>query len=60
MTTDQEIYLARAATAQARIDADRAAGRGATRLDLYRLELNHGLAAAALLASLTATGADPR
>jgi hypothetical protein len=60
MTTDLEIYQARAAQARARIAADQAAGRGATRLDLYRLELNEGLAGAAILAELMADGPDPR
>lgn len=41
--TNAEIYHQRMSEAQARIDADRAAGRGATRLDLYRLDLNRGL-----------------
>ena len=54
MTTDQEIYLARAAQARARIDQDLALGWGPTRLDLYRLQLNEGLAAAALHRSLVA------
>jgi hypothetical protein len=50
MTTDYEIYLRRAADAQARIRRDRDLGWGPTRLDLYRLDLNMGLAKAALQA----------
>ncbi len=41
--TNAMIYAQRLNEARARIAADRAAGRGATRLDLYRVELNEGL-----------------
>jgi hypothetical protein len=60
MTTDLQIYQARAIQARARIAADRAAGRGATKLDLYRRDLNEGLIGAAILAELMADGPDSR
>jgi hypothetical protein len=46
VNTDLEIYRERVKQAQARIDADKRAGREPSKLDLSRLELNLGLVAA--------------
>jgi hypothetical protein len=46
LNTDLEIYQARVARAQERIDTDRRAGRSASTLDVHRLEMNLKLIAA--------------